>query len=117
MTLSVKAYIRDRDGQVVYLPIPSSGGNPHLAGFESTRYTFYGSKEAKKLDLSILPLLAEQYGVHIEGKKLDQLKEEVETLLKNLPVSDDYWPFRLNNILRAIEVAKAHAPDGCVVIW
>ena len=117
MTLKVHAYVRDSDGGMEFLPVPSSEGAPELAGFESTRYTFYGSEEAKKLGLKILPTLAEVYGVHIEGETLNELKKEVEILLKCLSAVDEYWPFRLNNILRAIEVAKAHAPDGCVVIW
>jgi hypothetical protein len=117
MTLTVHAYVRDSDGEMEFLPVPSSEGAPELAGIESTRYTFYGSVEARKLGLTILPMLAEVYGVHIEGENLNELQNEVETLLKSLSAPDEYWPFRLNNILRAIEVAKAHAPDGCVVIW
>ena len=116
LTLMVYAYSRDAGGRMTDLPISFSEWEPTLAGFESTRTSFYGSKETKALGLRILPLLAKESMLYIEGEELNELKNEVEILLRNLTASDDYWYFRLKNILLAIETAKAHNGNAGVAI-
>ena len=85
---------------------------PHndLAGFESTRVSFYGSEHARKLGLVLLPMLAQQ-DIHASGADLAILERETRLLLDNLEATTDhgYWSFRLNNILEAIRLAKSVA--------
>ena len=117
MTLMVCAY-RLAKGEWIDLDVPSPlGGEPTLAGLEATRFNFYGSDKAKRLGLKILPQLATN-NIYAEGmEELDALRAEVKILFDNLDSSDDYWPFRLGNILRAIECAKQYGDAGRVFIF
>ena len=114
MTLTVTAYhaTEDADGErLEEIACPSD-----LAGFESTRRTFYAGPTARRLGLTLLPQLAAS-DLWARGDELTALRAEVVAMLNNLPTDGDpYWPFRLNNILQAIEAASAFGPEGLVVI-
>jgi len=116
MTLMVCAY-RLANGEWIDLDIPCpSGGEPTLAGFEATRFNFYGSDKAKRLGLTILPQLA-RGNICAEGTdELYALRAEVQILFDSLDPSDDYWPFRLGNILMTIETANKYGNAGRVTI-
>ncbi|WP_386825351.1 hypothetical protein [Lysobacter brunescens] len=88
-----------------------------LAGFESTRYTFYGSDFAKSMGLKLFPLLAEEYWFEFEGDELDELRREAVMLYEHVIETEvgGYWAFRINNILNAIDAARHF--DGLVRIW
>jgi hypothetical protein len=115
MTLTVTAeHLVNRSWRI--LKLPEIGGTPTLAGFESTRYTFYGSEESKSLGLTILPTLAHT-DIYAEGlDQLNALEAEVRILFDKFGPSESYWHFRLGNILRAIEAAKQYGELGRVVI-
>ena len=117
MTLMVCAH-RLANGEWIDLDVPCpSGGEPTLAGFEATRFNFYGSDKANGLGLKILPQLAKD-NIYAEGiEELDALQAEVQILFDSLDSSDDYWPFRLGNILRAIDCAKQYGDCGRVIIF
>ena len=118
MSLSVNAYHIDANGKWIDLETgPPEGPNYTLAGFESTRHTFYGSEKSIQLGLTILPGLANG-DIYAKGEKqIAALNAEVKVLLENLDPSDDYWQFRLGNIIRAIEAAKPYGDAGMVVVW
>jgi len=112
MTLSVDAFLRDKNGEIVWLPLPSD-----LAGTDQTRYNFYGGDKAVSAGLVLLPSLRDSAPLMVSGTDLKILKQEVQ-ILRALLESDEieYWNFRLNNILAAIEVAEAYGPLGGVSI-
>src|SRR5262249_13946777 len=89
-------------------------------GFESCRQELWGSATAKRLGLTLLPMLAEQ-DLYAEGDTLLQLESEaqiihqsVDMLAKDTGYPADFIAQRTRNILTA--VAKAVARGG-VVIW
>lgn len=106
VTLSVYAKEKLPDGTTVEL-VPTEPHN-ELAGFESTRWSFYGSEYTRSLGLVLLPTLAHA-NIHASGDELDVLEREVRILLDHLDFVEDrtYWSFRLNNILEAVRRAKA----------
>ncbi len=113
MTLNVTAYrtIRDADGErLEEIDCPSD-----LAGFESTRSTFYAGPLARRLGLKLLPQLATA-NLTVWGEDLAALRLEVLLLLEHLGPEDDYWRFRLGNILQAVGAAEAFGDDGMVTI-
>lgn len=115
MSLIVLASKELPDGSTIDLaPTP-----PHndLAGFESTRLSFYGSEYARSLGLVLLPTLAHG-DIYASGDDLAMLEREVRLLLDNLDPAADraYWSFRLNNILEAVRVAKA-VSDGLGIVY
>lgn len=112
MTLCVDAYTRDENGKAIALPLQSD-----LAGFESTRQTFYGGERAIAAGLVLLPTLANQSQVDVSGPELLILRKEVELLKAGLSVEEmAYWNFRLNNILAAIDAALPYGDKGFVSI-
>jgi hypothetical protein len=115
MSLIVLAQKRLPDGSTEDL-IPTPPHND-LAGFESTRLSFYGSERARNLGLVLLPVLAHQ-DIHASGADLAILERETRLLLDNLDVATDhaYWSFRLNNILEAIRLAKS-VTNGVGVVY
>ena len=115
MSLLVNAYRIDANGR--WIDLPADQNNYDLAGFESTRRTFYGSEKSIQLGLKILPELAHN-DIYAKGEEqLDALGAEVSVLRNSLDPSDDHWHFRLGNILRAIQLAKPYGDAGMVVIW
>lgn len=116
MSLTVCAF-RVIDDEWIDLKLPEVGGTSWLAGHEVKRWEFYGSEKSKSLGLMMLPSLA--YGdIYAKGpKQLSALEAEVQILFDKFGQTDDYWHFRLGNILRAIEVAKPYGEQGMVVIW
>jgi hypothetical protein len=119
MSLLVNVYIRDEDGQMVFLD--PKDHSEELAGFESYRQTFYGGQAARSLGLRLLPLLAEQ-DLHVDGDGLTKLDEELRLVLENITTftdqagaSSEHLCFRVQNILRAIQ--RARELHGSVVIW
>jgi hypothetical protein len=66
--------------------------------------------------LTILPGL-ENTDVWARGRELTALKHEVERLVAALaPDDEEYWGFRLGNILQAIQAASTYGENGLVVI-
>jgi hypothetical protein len=114
MTLSVYASNVSPDGTTLDL-VPTPPHND-LAGFESTRLSFYASEHARSLGLSLLPTLAHA-NIHASGDELELLERDVRLLLDSLdPGADrEYWSFRLNNILEAIRLAK-EVSDGIGIV-
>ena len=107
MSLLVSAYRRLPDGHLEWIDMPEPGAE--LAGFESTRKTFWGSTMAQRLGLRLVTEL-EHHDVYAEGDALAVLEHEIDILMKNLhlfPAHDGYWQQRLGNVKRAIEVARA----------
>lgn len=103
-----------------------------LAGFESWRWTVWGSAPVRRLGLTILPSLADG-DVYASGVRLDELEAEVRQLERVLRAvvdeleasgvhivanADPYETVRerLANIAAAIRLARA-LPGGEVVIW
>lgn len=120
MTLSVTAYRVTADEEWIELDT----GRPDLAGFESTRQTFYAGPEARRLGLILFPQMAET-DLNVWGNDLPQLKAEVLAMMALFQAEDPepdegaaepYWQFRLDNILAAIEAASKYGPEGLVVI-
>jgi hypothetical protein len=119
MSLLVNVYIRDEEGQMVFLD--PKDHSEELAGFESYRKTFYGGQAARSLGLRLLPLLAEQ-DLHVAGDDLTKLENELKLVLENITTfteqavaSSDDLRFRVQNILRAVQ--RAREARGSVVIW
>jgi hypothetical protein len=112
MTLSVDAFRRDKNGEIVWLPLPSD-----LAGTDQTRYGFYGGEKAVNAGLVLLPTLRDSSPLMVSGMDLKILKQEV-MILHSLLGSDEaeYWNFRLNNILAAIKEAEKYGAFGGVSI-
>ena len=113
MTLSVSAFYREQDGSRVDLPLQSD-----LAGFERMRADFYGSHQAQKLGLKLLPTLKDTAVLQVCGSELSAILSEVVAIWESLPSGHDgeYWRFRLNNIKMAIRLASEHGEAGCVEI-
>lgn len=116
MTLSVSPYIRDAEGNLEWLEMPS--GFNELAGTEATRKTFWGSDRLKSLGLNILPGLISA-DIFAEDTELRVLESEIDNLLINLSsiCNDeefDYWNFRLSNIKEAIRLAKENNGGVCI---
>jgi len=108
VTLTVDAFKLDEDGGFVWLPLQSD-----LAGFNSARHNFYGSKAARDAGLTLLPSLREIVPLTVIGPDLELLRREVQ-ILRTLVKTDqaEYWNFRLDNILLAIEEAEKHGPSS-----
>ncbi|HMY15607.1 MAG TPA: hypothetical protein PKA58_04720 [Polyangium sp.] len=107
MTVSVYARKVLPDGTTEDL-VPAEPRN-ELAGFESTRQSFYASEHARNLGLTLLPTLAHS-NLYLSGDEITRLEWEVRVLLENLDSADsEYWSFRLHNILEAIRLAKTVA--------
>lgn len=115
--------------------IPPAPPYGEFAGFESWRTTVWGSAQAKRLGLRLLPMLADR-DLYVSGPELEQLETELATLqialedfvdkLRQAGVhvvaspadSLDTVRVRLANIAEAIRVARAlPANEGQVVIW
>jgi len=114
VTLSVYARKMLPDGTMVDLA-PTEPYN-ELAGFESTRLSFYGSAYVRSMGLVLLPKLAHA-NIHVSGDELELLEREVRILLDKLDSAElrEYWSFRLKNILEAIRLAKA-VSDGVGIV-
>ena len=110
MTLSVSAYSRGADGGFVEIALASD-----LAGFESTRRSFFGTQWARALGLRLLPYLGQQSELWVEGDLLRELAEEAAALRAAVRGRDDeeYWVSRLANIATAIALA---GPAGAICI-
>lgn len=106
MSLIVSAYKRLPDGSVEWLDVADHSND--LAGFESSRRTFWGSDTVKALGLSLLPTLASS-DIWAEGADLVLLESEIDTLSSHLdlfPDQQEYWRVRLANVKTAIQSAK-----------
>lgn len=112
MTLTVDVYIKMPNGKEEPLELLSN-----LAGFESTRYTFYGSEFAKAMGLKLFPTLAEGGFIELDGDALDELRRETLMLYEHVIGTEieEYWTFRLNNIFNAIDAARHF--DGLIRVW
>ena len=111
MTLSVTLYVRNSENELNWLPLPADFND--LAGVESSRLTFWGASKVKQLGLTLLPELAHG-DIYAEGIHLQQLERELEILSAHLselckPDLQNYWRFRLANIIVAISIAKEHS--------
>ena len=116
MTLSVSPYIRDEEGNLEWLEMPS--GFNELVGTEVTRKTFWGSDRLKSLGLNILPSLIST-DIFAEKNELGVLENEIDHLISNLSSmykgeEFNYWNFRLSNIKEAIGVAKEKNGGVCI---
>lgn len=110
MTLQVKPYRRDREGDIQWLTVPSEHSD--LAGLESSRRSFWGSAAVKQLGLTLVPTLAHG-DIYAEDGDLRQLEQEVGVLVGYVSQLSDvterrYWLFRLSNVQAAIRVAAQH---------
>jgi hypothetical protein len=106
MSLIVCPYKRLADGSVEWLNVAEHGSE--LAGFESTRQTFWGSDTTKALGLLLLPMLASA-DIWAEGADLDLLETEIDILCSHLdlfPDQQEYWQIRLANVRKAVQSAK-----------
>ena len=114
MTLSVEVSRTDWEGVQHALPLESS-----LAGFEETRRTFYGSSEAVKRGLRLLPLLNGQATVSIDADSFGDFLRELDTLeamAREADTYDSYWRYRLDNLRGAVAAARDHGPTAKVEI-
>jgi hypothetical protein len=106
MSLIVSPYKRLPDGSTEWLNVANHSAE--LAGFESTRQTFWGSATTKALGLSLLSTLASG-DIWAEGADLDLLEAEIATLSRHLDLFPDqqaYWRVRLANVITAIQIAR-----------
>jgi hypothetical protein len=119
MTLSVSVYYRDEKENVQM--VRDDDAYLLLAGFEKYRKEFYGSEAVKSFGCKYLPTLAAR-DIFAEGVDLDVLEKEVRILLGNIPAltaalgqpgedAEEHYRFRLNNIKKAIRLARKH-PSG-----
>ena len=106
MTLSVIAYLPSNDGSTTDLI--EIGSPESMAGPESFRTSFYGSAEMRALGATLLPELAKS-DLWVERDDLNQLEREVQVALTHFQshLHSDTYVHRLQNILAAIEIAKA----------
>lgn len=119
MTLSVHAYTRKEDGGMEFIEPAESFQD--MAGFESFRTEFYGSKAARVLGLTLLPALANA-DLYLSPEELPTLEAETQLILQNVDQfteeagkDSERLSFYLHNILNAISLAKQ--ANGHVVIW
>lgn len=112
MTLSVDAFRRGDNGEIIWLELPSD-----LAGTDQTRYRFYGGEKALNAGLVLFPSLRDSAPLVVSGEDLGSLEKEVRILQTLVaPAEAEYWEFRLNNILAAISEAQKHGVHGGVSI-
>jgi hypothetical protein len=110
MTLTVSAYKAGAPREENRLPLRSA-----LAGTESARATFYGSSWAAGLGLVLLPRLKQESELWVSGPDLFSLSAEAEMLAANLPATDEeYWQYRLQNIILAVQAATAVGGTVCI---
>ena len=112
MTLIVSAYVRVDNEKITEISLDSD-----LAGFESTRNSFYGNPEFRE-KIPLLSQLKDVSMIEVSGRDLYMLIQEVNFLLNSLPNGEDgdYWRFRLRNILNAINSVLEFGENGCVSI-
>jgi hypothetical protein len=112
MSLSISVHLVDETsgGIGTEIPLPPGGD---LAGFEVWRRELYGSDEALRLGLTLLPTLR---GADIQatGDELKRLKNEAqcivehaEMLASSIGLEASAIRFRAENIARACDVALA----------
>ncbi|RKI35807.1 hypothetical protein D7Y27_30240 [Corallococcus sp. AB004] len=125
MTLSVRAYRRDKNGEQEFLDVArTGGGDPTLFGFEVCRTELWGAPCMEELGAVLLPSLV-AHTPNVEGAELEDLKREVAHLLANRSTisaatgyREDFIAFRLENLLLAVERALAvEGGQGGVVVW
>ena len=90
-------------------------------GFESWRYSVWGSSVLQQLNCSILNSLKNS-NVYAEGTDLDQLEiefnqilESLENIQEALQVSPNLIKTRVKNGIEAIRIAKTFSNGGVVI--
>jgi len=118
MSLLVNVRVYDENGE--YSEIELEQGKD-LAGGERLRFILYGSELAENLGLKLLPQL-KNHDLHVEPDNLDELENELKTILdnieefaKNADFVQEYVKARVQNIFDAIQIARKE--KGVLVIW
>lgn len=118
MSLLVNIRIYDKSGE--YTEIELDNGKD-LAGGERFRFNLYGSNLAESLGFKLLPQL-KQHDLYVESQKLDELENELKTILEKVEefsrVAEselEYVKDRVRNVLNAVQIAKK--VNGVLVIW
>ena len=118
MSLAVNIRVYDKNGEFSEIDIING---KDLAGGENFRFVLYGSELAENLGLKLLPQL-KKHDLYVESKKLNDLENELKTILKNVEEftkvaesEQEYVKARVQNILDAVQIAKQ--VNGVIVIW
>jgi len=110
MSLAISVHLVDEasGGIGTEIPLPLGGD---LAGFEIWRKELYGSDDAVRLGLTLLPTLR-QDDIRATGEDIKRLRREAECIADNaqlfasrIGVEERAIRFRAENIARACDVA------------
>lgn len=119
MSLSVHTYITHEDEKMI-LQEPKKHSET-MAGGEAWRTSVYGSDLAKKLGLTLLPILAVK-DIYAKGAHVNKLKAEAEVIMNEAAafaeqagLDEDYVREKVDNIRKAC--IRARHVHGNVVIW
>ena len=122
MSLIVYPYRRDAEtNEMIFLDEQIQAPYNDIFGFESWRYSVWGSSVLAKLNCNILNTLKDT-NIYAEGVDLDKLESEFSKILNSLEnihealqVSPNLIKVRVENGIEAIRVAKTHAKGGVVI--
>lgn len=110
------------EGKIESIEMDSKYTNSELFGSESSRNSIWGSKHLIDIGCSLLPKLRTQ-DLYCIGDDLIVLEKELKSIqlyildLKiKLAITNNYLEFRVNNGLKAIEVAKKNGSEFGVYI-
>jgi len=110
------------DGKIEWVEMDSKNQNSGLFGSESSRKSIWSSQHLIDIGCSLLPKLRTQ-DLYCTGDDLIKLEKEFQSiklniveLKSNLSITNDYLEFRVNNGLKAIEIAKTNGREFGVYI-
>ncbi len=122
MSLIIYPYRRDTStDEIIFLDEYVKQPHNEIFGFESWRYSVWGSNVLESLECKVLSKLKEE-NIYAEGEILTQLGVEFERILSSLEniqdalqISPNLIKFRVTNGIEAIRIAREY-PKGGVVI-
>lgn len=122
MSLIIYPYQRDHStNEMIFLDDHIIAPHNDIFGFESWRYSVWGSKVLANMNCNILNSL-KSTNIYAEGDELNMLKKEFDLILNSLDniqeelqVSPNLIEFRVKNGLEAIRVAQSVNNGGVVI--
>jgi hypothetical protein len=118
MSLSISVHLIDEASGGIgnEIPLPLGGD---LAGFEVWRMHLYGSDDAVRLGLTLLPTLCRE-DIQVTGEDIEKLKREAQCIADHaalfasrIGVEESAIRFRAENISRACDLALSKD----AVVW